>query len=255
MNILRTFFGVIVLLAFISTSFADYVIDFVVGNVKIKSGKKNLEANMDYVLKKGDTVVVGKDSECIISVYQKGYIKLEENSSITFENLQAISSQGTFDKVSTKGNVLFTVSGVFSPKKVLAIKSKTAYATVRGTEFAMEIDEDSTTLYVLEGSVYITPNVKVSESKLYSISTPINENEKVEITSLDVINATTVLDKAGEEGLISLIKSKKKSLIESEKERFSLRLNALKEIHKKKKEEMKNKMKEYKKDPSKLFEE
>lgn len=241
---------------FIVSTFAyakTYTIDLMIGDVVVKNGNKKVNADIGYVIKKRDIITTGKDSECYISVDGgKGTIKVEENSTITFEDIEAVIGAGTIDKVSLKGNVIASIKGVFSNDKMLGIKTQTAFATVRGTEFALEVKNDNTTaLYVLEGKVAIIPSLKLSEDELIDKSVFVNEGEKVEISEIDVINATSFMK--DEEKFQGFLTGKRVSLVASERERFKKRIDMLKEIQKKRKEELEKRKKEYLKDPSKLF--
>lgn len=232
-----------------------YVIDSAIGDVAIKNQKKSIEAEPGYLIKEGDTIITGKDSECYIIVEKKGYIKVEEKSSITFEQIDKAVKNGTKDNVNVKGSVIFSVSGIFSSNKPLNIKTQTAFATVRGTEFIVEINQKTTTLYVLEGKVAVAPLFSDNEDELLNKSIVVNEDEKIEISEIDVINATSFIKEGDEKGYGVFLKDKKKSLIASEKERFKQRMKMLRELQQKRKEELEKKKKEYLKDPSKLFEE
>jgi hypothetical protein len=250
----KVVFAILVALVFAVPSFSvTYKIDFILGDVIVMKGKKSITPDIGYVIKKGDKVITGKDSECSITIDDKGVLKLEEKSSVSFDEIGRIVNDYKLDKVSAKGNIIFSAKGAFSDKNRLGIKTETAFATVRGTEFDIETDGDSTTLYTLEGTVYIAPLIPgVRYGELIDNSIEVNENEKITITSLDVINATSVFNEKGE---FSFLESNKKSLTEAEKERFNKRLKMLKELQKQRKSELQEKTKEYSKDPSKLFDE
>ncbi|MGC8870324.1 MAG: FecR domain-containing protein [Brevinematia bacterium] len=254
---MRNIFLVVLLFVF-ATTFAygkTYTIELMIGDVVVKNGKNKINVDIGYVIKKGDVITTGKDSECYISVDNgKGTIKIEEKSSIAFEEIDKVTSNGTIDKVNLKGNIVSSVEGVYSENAMLGVKTRTAFATVRGTEFVMEVGKDDTTtsLYVLEGKVAIVPLVALSEEELISRSIFVNEGQKIEISEIDVINATSFI--TDEEKFEGFMTKKKVSLIASERERFKKRINMLKEIQQKRKEELEKKKKEYLKDPSKLFE-
>ncbi len=232
---------------------ATYKIDLIIGKVTLKQGSKSISPSIGYILKKGDTIITGKDSECTIKINDKGLLKIEEQTTVTFDEIEKVAAGYKIDKISAKGNIIFSAQGVYSPKSRVTIKTETAFATVRGTEFIIESDEQDTTVYTLEGSVLVAPAIPdIEYTKLidrYSID--VNEEEKITLSSLDVINATTKF-KEGEG--IEFLKNKKQPLTEIEKQRYKQRLQMLKELYKKKKSELQKKTKEYSKDIEKLFE-
>lgn len=247
---------VLVLFLVSSLGFAQkYVVDVVIGDVVVRNKGKVKVVDVGYVLKVGDVLSTKEDSECYISVEGKGYIKVEENSSVSFEEISKSFGSGTKDSLGVVGSVIFSVKGIFSKSKVLNVKSDTAFATIRGTEFVVESFRDKTTIYVLEGRVGVAPMFTKNENTLIAKSIILSEGEKIEISEIDVINATSFINNKDEEGYGVFLNGKKQSLIESEKERFAKRMEMLREIQKKRLKELEKKKKEYLKDPSKLFEE
>lgn len=237
-------------------SFAQrYVVDVVIGDVVVRSKGKLRSVDVGYVLKEGDVLSTKKSSECYISVEGKGYVKVEENSSVSFEEINKAFKGGTKDSLGVVGNVIFSVKGIFGKNKALNVKSDTAFATVRGTEFVVEVVSGRTVVYVLEGKVAVAPMFTRDENILVSRSILLSEGEKIEISEIDVINATSFINNKDEEGYGVFLTGKKRSLVASERERFAKRMEMLRDIQKKRLEKLEKKKKEYLKDPSKLFEE
>lgn len=238
----------------VTFSFANqYVIDNAIGDVFVRNKGKTRGVEVGYVVKQGDTISTGRDSECYISI-KNGYIKVEQNSSITFDQLDKIARGFRSDNVRVSGSVILSVGGVFSKDKTLNIKTQTAFATVRGTDFVVETDGKSTVIYVLEGVVGVAPLLPLADEELMRRTVDVRGGEKIEISELDIINATSFINEGDEEGYGVFLNGKKKSLIASEKERFNQRMKMLRELQKKRKEEIERKKKEYLKDPSKMFE-
>ena len=251
-------FGLLFFSMFVLGSFAfgqKYVVDTAIGNVYVKNQGKSKGIEVGYVLKKGDILYTGKDSECYISVKNSGYIKVEEKSSISFDEIDKVVKDGSKDSVRVVGSVIFSVKGIFGGGKSLNIRTGNAFATVRGTEFVVEFPREKTTVYVLEGSVYVAPLFSDNEEELAKKSILVKEGEKIEISEIDVINSTSFIKEGDEERYGVFLSKKKKSLLASEKERFNKRMKILRELQKKRLKELEEKKKEYLKDPSKLFEE
>lgn len=232
-----------------------YVVDSAIGDVFVKNKGKTREVRVGYTLIEGDTIITGKSSECYISVEKKGYIKVEENSSITFEQINRTFGNKTSDSLRITGNILFSISGVFTKNKVLNAKTETAFATVRGTEFVIESKKEATVVYVLTGKVAVAPLFSENENELSERTITLNEGEKIEISEIDIINATSFLKEGEKDKYNIFLTGKKKPLITSEKERFNKRMKLLRELQKKRMKELEKKKKEYLKDPSKMFEE
>lgn len=232
---------------------SHYVVDNAIGDVFVRNKGRTVGVEVGYVIKQGDTIMTGRDSECYISI-KNGYIKVEQNSSITFEQLDKIAKGFKSDNVKVFGSVILSIGGVFSKDKTLNIKTQTAFATVRGTEFVIDADNRSTVIYVLEGVVSVAPLLPLTEEELIRRAVDVRKGEKIEISEIDVINATTFIKEGNEEGYGIFLNGKKRFLIESEKERFNQRMKTLRELQKKRKEELERKRKEYLKDPSRMFE-
>ncbi|MFN4245687.1 MAG: FecR domain-containing protein [Brevinematia bacterium] len=251
-------FGLLIVYIFVISGFVfaqKYVVDTAIGDVFVKTKGKTKGVEVGYVLKGGDVLYTGKDSECYVLVNNKGYIKLEENSSITFEQIELVVKGKSVDSLKVLGSVIFSVKGIFVSGNSLNIKTDNAFATVRGTEFVVENPKKATTIYVLEGRVAVAPLFSDVEDELVSKSILVEEGEKIEISEIDVINSTSFLQKGDEEGYGIFLKGKKKPLIASEKERFSQRMKMLRELQKKRLKELEEKKKKYLKDPSELFKE
>ncbi|MCX8029280.1 MAG: FecR family protein [Brevinematales bacterium] len=251
----RIIFSILVIMISSFVYGQKYVVDTSIGDVYVLNKGKSSIVEVGYIIKQGDTIKTGRDSECYISVDRRGYIKVEPNTSVKFEEIESIAKESKRDKLSVNGNIILSVKGIFSQNSSLSIKTSTAFATVRGTEFVIEVADMTTRVYVLEGKVEVAPLVSQVESDLLMFSTLLNAGEKIEISEIDVINATSFLRKGKEGEYGVFLNSKKKSIIASERERFSQRMKMLRDLQKKRKEELERKKKEYLKDPSKMFEE
>ncbi|MEN2997699.1 MAG: FecR family protein [Brevinematia bacterium] len=252
-RVLFAFFGLVV---FVNLSLAQrYVVDTVIGNVTVKSKNKVRSIEVGYVLKEGDTIITAKDSECYISVENKGYIRVEGRSSITFEQIGRAFKGGSKDSITSTGSIFLSVKGIFGSGKALNVKTQTAFATVRGTEFVVEVEKKLTKVYVLEGEVAVAPLFSTDEEELAKRTVQVKKGEKIEISEIDVINATSFLKEGEDEEYYSFLEAKRKSLVASERERFEKRMKMLRDLQRKRSQELERKRKEYLKNPSKLFEE
>src|SRR5208337_668540 len=137
------------------------MISFIIGDVK----KNNAEAQIGDIIKENDVIVTSENSFCDIRI-DDSVIRIKSMSSLTISTL---IKNGEVEKT-----ILGLAIGkmLCKPKKLLKsesflVKTPTAIAGVRGTQFAVEIDKKMTTrIKVFKGEVKVARRIKQLESSV-----------------------------------------------------------------------------------------
>lgn len=162
-------------------------IAFSIGDVK----KNSQPVNIGDVLNQNDVIETGTMSSCDIKIGDS-MIRIKENS-------KAILAQ-LLRKDGIENTTLGLDVGkmICKPKKLLKnesflVKTPTAVAGVRGTNFSVEADTQKTTrIKVFDGKVAVVKRVEAIEEhidKIIEVAPAVEEKEKVVITSEDVKKA------------------------------------------------------------------
>jgi len=167
-------------------------ISFMIGDVKINS----VEAQIGDIIKQNDDIITGDNSFCDIRIGES-IIRIKAQSSVKISTLIK------------NGNIEDTELGLNSgkmlckPKKLLKdenfmVKTPTAVAGVRGTQFAIEADKLKTTrIKVFNGEVKVARRIKQFESsveKVMELAPTLEKEEKVVITADEVRKAEKVVE-------------------------------------------------------------
>jgi len=167
-------------------------ISFMIGDVKINS----VEAQIGDIIKQNDDIITGGNSFCDIRIGES-IIRIKAQSSVKISTLLK------------SGNIEDTEIGLNSgkllckPKKLLKdenfmVKTPTAVAGVRGTQFAIEADKLKTTrIKVFNGEVKVARRIRQFESsveKVMELAPTLEKEEKVIITADEVKKAEKVVD-------------------------------------------------------------
>jgi len=167
-------------------------VSFMIGDVKINS----VEAQIGDIIKQNDDIITGGNSFCDIKI-GGSIIRIKAQSSVKISTL--IKS----------GNIEDTEIGLNSgkllckPKKLLKdenfmVKTPTAVAGVRGTQFAIEADKLKTTrIKVFNGEVKVARRIKQFESsveKVMELAPTLEKEQKVVITAEEVKKAEKVVE-------------------------------------------------------------
>lgn len=122
-------------------------------NVSQEENRESIASVGDDV-RWGDRLEVGPDSWVDLRFCDGSVIRLSENSSFQYLNPDPEETNGwvrwSFEKF--KGSLRALMSGNGEQVK-LRIKTPTAALGVRGTEFFLEVDEEESRLYTVEGAV------------------------------------------------------------------------------------------------------
>jgi 5'(3')-deoxyribonucleotidase len=174
---------------------SDYAtISFFIGDVS-KNGGGGVAIG-DPVTEK-DTITTGPQSSCDIKIGES-IIRVKEKSKMAFSTLSKSDKNEQTSLDLNEGRLLC------KPKKLLKddsfmVKTPTAIAAVRGTEFTVESDANKTTrIKVFDGKVKVAKRIKQFEeniSNVVDVATPIEKKESVIITEKEVAETEKKIDK------------------------------------------------------------
>lgn len=169
-------------------------ISFFIGDVT----RNGAAVNIGDVVSEHDTIITATQSSCDIKL-GGSIIRIKEKSTMVFSSL---ALGGDVEKTSLElgqGKLLC------KPKKLLkdesfTVKTPTAVAAVRGTEFTVESDVNQTTrIKVFDGKVKVAKRVKPLEEKIDAImevSSAVETKESVVITKKETAEAEMKVEKA-----------------------------------------------------------
>lgn len=185
------------------------------GKSYVINNNQKKEIKINTILKESDIIKTEKDAYVNLQLSNGVLIRVGENTQITLNKIVRKDNNEEFSIQLSQGEVLSKVEKDNKKKTKLDIQSPTAIASVRGTEFFVEAEKDSSTIAVNEG--------------------------KVEVSSIDGTQKQTV--EAGEK-IIATFKEMKKSILETyEKQKFEM----LQELEKTKKQNFENVLKQIEK--------
>ncbi|MBN1501731.1 MAG: FecR domain-containing protein [Spirochaetes bacterium] len=173
---------------------ADYaMVSFFVGDVILN----NKMINIGDQIRESDTIVTADRSSCDVKI-GGSIIRIKENSKLEFSSLLNKNSENTVLGLD-KGKMLC------KPKKLLkddsfTVKTPTAVAGVRGTQFTVETDVNNTTrIKVFDGKVKVAKRVSAFEDKVDRVlekAVPLEESESVIITEKETNAAEKAVNDA-----------------------------------------------------------
>jgi hypothetical protein len=168
------------------------MVTFMIGDVK----KNSAEVQIGDLIKENDMIITADNSFCDIKIGES-IIRIKALSNVKISTLFK------------NGNVENTTIGLDSgkmlckPKKLLKdenffVKTPTAVAGVRGTQFIVETDKELTTrIKVFKGEVKVAKRVKQLEGSMEKVLTfapVVQQEEKVVITAGEVKAAEKIVD-------------------------------------------------------------
>jgi len=129
-------------------------VTFLTGTMKINDSYASVGSRVI----KSDMLITGEKSEAVIQLGDAAVITLKPDTVMVFENLSDGSSgSGTASLLLNRG---ISLHKIIKSGSEYSVKSPTAVASVRGTEFEMSADETRTVIKVTSGTVYVR---KISE--------------------------------------------------------------------------------------------
>lgn len=143
---------------------ADHGLFMVVkGNVKVISGKDKSQATAKVGSKvfSGDTVVTEKDARAKIVMADRNVLQLSPDTKFEITNYKtsAVESERTAQLALIQGKVRATVEQKYGEKNEFQLKTPTAVAGVRGTQYVAQYNPATsvTSLMVMSGKVRVSP--------------------------------------------------------------------------------------------------
>ncbi len=168
------------------------VISFIVGEVSKNSGS----VSIGDIIKEKDEITTGNESFCDIKI-GGSIIRIKEKSKLTVSNLIRQGSTESTQLGMDMGKMLC------KPKKLLkddsfTVKTPTAVAGVRGTQFTIEVDSLKTTrVKVFDGKLQVSKRIKQFEGnfdKILEMSPVIEKEEKIVITEKEVEKSEKIVE-------------------------------------------------------------
>ena len=175
------------------TNVEEYaMVVFMIGDVK----KNSVDVQIGDIIKENDTIITADNSFCDIKIGE---------SIIRVKSLSNVKISTLFKNGDVENTTLGLDSGkmLCKPKKLLKdenffVKTPTAVAGVRGTQFTVETDKALTTrIKVFTGEVKVAKRVKQLESsmeKVLSYAPVVQKEEKIVITADQVEKAEKVVE-------------------------------------------------------------
>ena len=168
------------------------MVTFMIGDVK----KNSAEVQIGDLIKENDMIVTADNSFCDIKIGE---------SIIRIKSLSNVKIATLFKNGNIENTTLGLDSGkmLCKPKKLLKdenffVKTPTAVAGVRGTQFAVETDKELTTrIKVFKGEVKVAKRVKQFESSMEKVLTfapGVQQEEKIVITADEVKKAEKIVE-------------------------------------------------------------
>lgn len=130
----------------------QYVVDLVVGKVLTSHNDDStnwLEADPGMLLDEKDLLQTGKEAYCDIIMPGRGIIRISEESELVLAQLQAGKEQLRLNK----GKIGLNISQKLKKDETFKVETDVAVASVRGTQFFVEKNENGINTVLLEGIV------------------------------------------------------------------------------------------------------
>jgi hypothetical protein len=175
----------------------DYaVVSFFIGDVSRSGSSASL--SIGDVIRENDIIITGERSSCDVKL-GSSIIRIKEKSKMSFAMLSNKNNAESTSLELQEGKLLC------KPKKLLkgdsfTVKTPTAVAAVRGTEFTIEADPEKTTrIKVFDGKVAVAKRVKAVEDAipdLLATASPLEEKQSAVIKVKDVEAAEAKIEQS-----------------------------------------------------------
>jgi len=162
---------------------AQAVISFYSGTATIQSvNSQPRQIKIQDAVKDGDTIETGDKSSVIVQVGDELLVRFEANTKVSVTSISDIARR----QISLeKGKVLSSVKKLKKGNEYF-IKTPTAVASVRGTEFLTDYAEGKTTVAVGKGSVSVVKS-GTKEEKLVNPGNSVVVAEKFEMRGINKV--------------------------------------------------------------------
>ena len=125
------------------------------GDVLVRHGAEDFALASDgEVLNEGDTVRTGSGARAVLTYFEGSTVTLEPDTQLTIENSATLADGGTVVVMSQAfGRSWHVVTKLITGSSKYDVKTPASTASVRGTEFEVNSDENATTVSTTEGTV------------------------------------------------------------------------------------------------------
>lgn len=168
------------------------MITFAIGEVS----RNGAAVSVGDLLKENDVIVTGTDAFCDLKI-GASVVRIKQKTKLVISQLVRSADTESTILGLDKGKMLCKPKRLLKSESFL-VKTPTAVAGVRGTQFSVETDMLNTTrIRVLEGKVKVAKRVKQLESSLDRIleaAPPIEKEEQVVVTQNDVARAERTVE-------------------------------------------------------------
>lgn len=125
------------------------------GDVFVRHGNSDFVAAVDgQVLNEGDSVRTGADSRAVLTYFEGSTVTLEPDTQLTIDNTSTVADGGTVVVMTQAfGRSWHVVTKLITGSSKYDVRTPATTASVRGTEFEVNSDDDQTTISTTEGIV------------------------------------------------------------------------------------------------------
>ena len=168
------------------------MITFMIGDVT----KNNSMVQIGDLVKEKDVIQTGADSICDVKIGES-LIRVKQKTSVILSSLIKTAQAENTEIELNAGKLLCKPKKLIKSESFL-VKTPTAVAGVRGTQFSVEADANGTSrIKVFEGSVRVARRIKRLDdrvNRILNMAAEIGKEEKVVITKKDVERAEKLVD-------------------------------------------------------------
>ena len=122
------------------------LVRFVSGDASVTRGEKSLQAAVGLKVMAGDTLVTGRDGSLGLILRDDSSLSIGPESRLLLRSFQFSPSEGKFDLVTriSRGTMAYLsgLIGKLAPEKA-RFETPTATIGIRGTRFALKVEEPS----------------------------------------------------------------------------------------------------------------
>jgi len=162
---------------------ATAVISFYSGTATIQSANgQPRPVQVQDMVKDGDIIDTGDKSSVIVQVGDELLVRFEANTKVIVTSIKDIAKR---EITLEKGKVLSSVSKLKKGNEY-SVKTPTAVASVRGTEFLTDFADGKTTVAVGKGAVSVV-KTETKEEKLVDPGSSVVVAEKVEMRGINQV--------------------------------------------------------------------
>lgn len=163
-----------------------FVADVVEGNVKVTLSSNNTRLSLEpgMELHTQDKIQTGEDSFCDIIMPERGIFRIEDNSQINLSVLE----RGKDQLKVIQGKVGLNITKKLKRKESFKVQTEVAIASVRGTQFFVEMNGSNNNIILLRGEVHLKRNLDISASE--NIKKLVNQELEITLTSNHTFTAS-----------------------------------------------------------------